>query len=186
MKRLPAPGTPYIDRLQVLVQSRSITASKCISNLTWSWPPSSHNHGLQVHISKLAQSQPPVHLQARSCTVSNCISKLAWLRPPSASPNSLDQGVQVHLQTCSITSCTCISKLTQLRPPSAYLQTRSVTPSNCISKYARLLPPSASSNLLDHGLGVYLWVHLVIMFRRTSNFSHAPPAAIVDIRCVDG
>jgi len=52
MNRASAPGTPSIDRLQVLVQSRSIIASKCISELAPSWPPSvspnSLDHSLQV------------------------------------------------------------------------------------------------------------------------------------------
>jgi len=47
-----SPGTPSIDRLQVLVQSSSITASKCISKLAQSRPPraspNSLNHGLRV------------------------------------------------------------------------------------------------------------------------------------------
>ena len=55
-------------------------------------PPSSHDHGLQLH------------LQTRTTTAPKCISKLAWLRPRSASPNSLNHGLQAHLVTCSITA----------------------------------------------------------------------------------
>ena len=117
------------------LQTRSITASKCISKLPRLRPPSSHDHRLQVLISKLARS-----------------------RPPSASPHSLDHSLQVYLSTRTITA----------------------------SKFARSRPPSAYPNSLDHSLGVYLWVPSIIIFRRTSNYSQAPPAASPDIQCVDG
>jgi hypothetical protein len=110
-----------IDRLQVLLQSRSITASKCISKLARSQPPSvslnSHDYGLQV----------------RTITASKCISKLARSQPSSVSLNSLDHGLQVQLQTRSITASKCITKLARLRLPSSHdhglqvhLQTRSI------------------------------------------------------------
>jgi len=64
-----------IDRLLVLLQSRSIMFSMCISKLTRSQPPSvslnCHDYGLQVRI----------------ITASKCISKLTWSRLPKASPN---------------------------------------------------------------------------------------------------
>jgi len=84
-------------------------ASKCISKLAWSQPPSaspnSLDHGGQVH------------LQNHSITALKCIAKLARLRPPS----SHDDGLQVHLQTCSITASKCISILARLWSRSAYL-----------------------------------------------------------------
>jgi len=125
MNRVPAPGAPSIDRLQVLVQSRSITASKCISRLARLRAPRSHDHCLQVHISKLARSRPPsvspnsldyglqVHLQTRSITISECISKFTRSRPPSVSPNTLDYRLQVHLQIRSITALEYISEFTR-------------------------------------------------------------------------
>jgi len=102
----PLLSTPLISldhSLQVHLQTRSITASqcisefrttasKCISELARSRPPSSHNHGLQLH------------LRTRSITASKCITKLARSRPPSASPNSLDHGLHVHLSTRLITA----------------------------------------------------------------------------------
>jgi len=137
-------------------QTRSITDFNCISILARLWPPSSNDHGLQVHISKLARSWPPgssptslnhglrVRLQTRSITASNCIPKLPRLQPPSSN----DHDLQVN-----------ISKLARSRPPGASpnsldhglrvrLQTRSITASNCISKLARSRPPSSH----DHGL----------------------------------
>jgi len=127
-------------------------ASKCISTLARSQLPSTHSHGLKVHICKLAQS---------------------W--PPSASPDSLDYGVQVHLQTHSITA----SKIALSWPPSAYLQIRAITASKfkwswpptatphsldgslqvylhtrtiAASKFARSRPRSSALSWLDHSL----------------------------------
>ena len=78
------------------LQTRSITASKCISRLARSRPPSASpnwlDYGLQMH------------LQIRSITASKCISKFAQSQSPSLSLKSLDYGLQVHLQTCSITA----------------------------------------------------------------------------------
>jgi len=87
-----------IDRPQVLLQSPLIMASKCISTLARSHPPSvslySLNHNLQVH------------LQTRSITASMCITKLARLLPRS----SHDHGLQVNLHTHSITASKYIFK----------------------------------------------------------------------------
>ena len=83
----PLPSTPLISHdfsLQVYLQTRSITASqgisevtitasKCISKLARLRPPSSHDHGLHLH------------LQTRSMTASRCISQLPRWRPPSTS-----------------------------------------------------------------------------------------------------
>ena len=119
-----APGTPSIGHLHVLVQSRSITASKCISNPPRSQPPNSHNHGLQVYMSKLARSWPPsaspnslyhrlqVYIQTRSITAFKCITKFTPSLPPSVSPDPLDHRLQVPIQTCSITALECISEFT--------------------------------------------------------------------------
>jgi len=134
-----------------------LTASKYSSNLARSQPPSSHSHGLQVHISKLAWSWPPSaspnsldyglwgYPKSRLITA----SKFAWSQPPSG------------LQTRSITASNCIYTLARLRPPSSHdhglqvhLQTRSNTAYKCISKLARSQPPSVSPNLHDYGLQV--------------------------------
>jgi len=123
------------------------TSSKYSSKLAWLRPPSSHNHGLQVH------------LQTRSITASKCISKLAQSWPPSVCPNSLDYGLRSH----TIMVSKCIYKLAWSRYRSAflsslhhglkvYLQTHSITP----SMFARSLCPSASNYSLDRDLGVNL------------------------------
>jgi len=123
------------------------TASKYLSNLARSWPPSvspnSLDHGLQVY------------LQTRSITASKCISKLARSRPPSVSPDSLDYGLQVR----TIMASMCISKLARSQPPSAslssldlslkvHLQTRSITASKCISEFM-ITASKCISNTLD-------------------------------------
>jgi len=77
-----------IDLLQVLLQSRSITASKCISKLAQSEPPSG--------ISKHARLRPPTAspnshnygLQVPMFTASKCISHRAQSQPPSTSLRS--------------------------------------------------------------------------------------------------
>jgi len=108
-------------------------ASNSISKHTGSRPPSSQDHGLQVHISELdgsqLQSASPKsldqglkeHLQTRSITISKFISQLGVSRPPSASLSSLDLDLQVHFQTRSITASKCISKLARSRYPSTSL-----------------------------------------------------------------
>jgi len=120
MNRVPAPGTPPIDHLQidyfhVLFQSRSIIAcDNCISKLARAQPlkvsPNSLDHGL------------PVHLQTHSITASKFISEFTQSRSPIAFPNSLDHGLNVHLQTWLITASKCITEFTRYRPPSALLQ----------------------------------------------------------------
>jgi len=167
------------------------------------WVPARRPANASKYSSNLAPSRTPsVSPISLDYGLHKCISKLARSRPPRVSPNSVDHGLQVYLQTRIITACKfarswppsaylqtllitankCISKLARLRPP----QVHSITPSKCISKYPRLPPPSASPKLLDHSLGVYLWVHSIVIFRRTSNCSQAPPAAGPDIVCVDG
>jgi len=94
--------------LEVHLQTRSIPASKCISELTWS--------SVSNCISKHARSRPPsaslssldvglqAHLQTRSITASNCISEFTQSPSPSSSPHLLDPSLQVHLHTHSITA----------------------------------------------------------------------------------
>jgi len=86
-----------IDRLQVLLETRSMMASKCISKLTRSRPP-----GVSPDLLDCSLQVPP---HTHSITASKCTSRLAWLRPASASPNSLDPGLQMVLRTRSITAC---------------------------------------------------------------------------------
>jgi len=114
-----------------------MSASKCISKLAQSRPPSAslilHNHSLQVH------------LHTCTITAAKCISKLAQSRQPSASPNSHDHGLKVHLHTRSISASKCISKLARSQPPSVSpnlldygIQTSSITAWECISKFTWL------------------------------------------------
>jgi len=85
--------------------------SNGLSKLAWLrfWSP--HDHGLQVHISQLAQLWHP---QLHDNSLQVHISKHAQLQPPS-SPNS---GLQAILQTRLIAFLECISKRTLLWPPS--------------------------------------------------------------------
>ena len=185
MNIISAPGTLSIDCLPVLVQTLSIMASK----FAWSRPPSvsqnSLDYDLQVCMIMASKCISPnwlnhglkVHLQ----TCSIAASKLH------------DHGLQVHLHICMITASTCISNLALSWPPSVSpnsldysIQVRMIMASNFISILAQSRPPSASRNSLGHGLKVYLWVHSILICRRTSNCSQAPPAASPDIPSVDG
>jgi len=110
-----------------------------------------------------------VLLQYRSIIASKYIFKRTWSQPPSASPNSLNNRLQVHVQTRSITASMYISEFTQFRSPIAsptsvhyrlpvHLWVHSILTSQCISELAPSWPPSASPNNLYQGFGVYRWV----------------------------
>jgi len=155
-------------------------------SVTWSWPPNalpdSLDHGFQVHLWVQLDPNLQVHYQSRSMTASNCIFEFNLILPSKyisefnsitackfarswhlgAPPNLLDHGLQVHPWVHLIKASQCISKLTGSRPPSASL----------CSHNNRLL--------------VYIWVHSIVIFRRTTNCSEALPAAIPYIQCVDG
>jgi len=132
MNGVYAAGNLSINNLEVLIQSRSMmaskvrlqprlmTASKCISKLTRSQSRSASLFSLDQVLQ--------VYLQTSSITACKCISKLASLRTSSLHHHRLE----VHFQT------------------------HSMAVSKCISNYACLPPPSASLKSLDHGLGVCL------------------------------
>jgi len=95
---LPPPDRPpaitppiLIDHgLQVHLQTRSITASKWISEFTQSRSPKlARSHPSSASRSSLALGLQ-VHLWVHSISVSNCISKLARSRPPS--PSLMSEG----------------------------------------------------------------------------------------------
>jgi len=88
--------------LQVQFQTRSMTASKCISRLIRLRPACSHNHGLQVHISKLARLRPP---GSHDRGLHQCISKVARSWPRSVSLSSLDVHFHVHIELLPDTAC---------------------------------------------------------------------------------
>ena len=77
--------------LQVYLETCSITASKCISKLARSGPPSaslSYTISASKCISTLTPSRPPSASLSYSITASQCFSKPAWSRPPGASLSS--------------------------------------------------------------------------------------------------
>jgi len=131
---------------------------KCIPKLDRSWPPSSHDHGLQVH------------LQTRSIAASKYIFHFTRSRPPGASLSSLDQGLPVHLQTHSIMASKCISELHHLGLH-VHPQTRSITASKCTSKLVPLQSPRASLSSLDYGLPAYFYTHSITASKCISKFT---------------
>jgi len=168
--------------IQVYLQTRSITAFKCISKLARLRPTCSHEHALQVH------------LQSCSITASKCNSNLARSRPPSISPNSLDYGLQV----CTSVASKCISNLAGSLPPSESpisldhglqvpLQTPSITASKCISEFTRSQPLSASLSSLNPGLQLHLQTRSITSSVSISEFTRSSSAGtprIADIHCV--
>jgi len=133
----------------------------------------------QLRVNQWIKSPLPSHLPSElttsRLTTSKYSSNLARWWPPSASSNLLKHGLQVQLQTRSIVASKCISKVALLQIPNSlhcglqvHLQTRTIAASKCISKLARSRCPSASPNSLGHGLRVYPWVHLIVIFRHTS------------------
>jgi hypothetical protein len=101
-----------IDHLHVHLQSRSIMASKCVSELAQPQPPSislnSHDYRVKVCtitaskcITKLAWSQTRSASRNLLEQAPMCISKLARSQVPSLSPNLLNCGLQTHLNAAS-------------------------------------------------------------------------------------
>ena len=157
-------------------ETRLVTASKCISKLDRSQPPSASPNSLEHSLQ--------VYLQTRSITASTCSSKLAQSQPPSVSPNSLDYGLQV----CTITGSKCISEFTRSWPSSASLSsldlslqvqtsTRSIMASKLIVNEPRWVYGDSGVTEVD--------VHSIVIFRRTPNCWQSPRAASPDILCVD-
>jgi len=121
----PGPVIGHLDpllTLQILLQSRLIMASKCISKLprSWLWSTSlsSLDHGVQLY--------PLTH----SITASQFPQ--SW--HPRASPNSLNHGLGVFLYVHLITASKCISNLSPWCPLTSHnhdlqvgLQTRLIT-----------------------------------------------------------
>jgi len=90
-----------------LLQSTATKYSNLAWSWPPSASPNLLNHGLQVYLSytiaaskclsKLDQSRPPSACLSYTISDSKSISKLGRSRPPSSPPNWLDHGLQVHL-----------------------------------------------------------------------------------------
>jgi len=188
LDRLPpsTPPIPFDHGLQKHLQTPSIPASKCISEL--------HDLGL------------PVYLQTWWITASKCIREFNLILASKCISELLNLGLQMPHQTPLITASTCISKfnlispseciakLAQSRPPSASLSSAwslprsaslsyTISASWCISKPApslppsaslsstRWRPPSASPNSLDRVLQVHLPVVTITASKCSSKVS---------------
>jgi len=117
-------------------------------------------------------------LNASRLTASKSSSNTAWSKPPNTPPISLDHSLQVHLQTPCATASKCISQLVpaeSLSPSPSSLDPGSM----CISKHTLLRPHSASPYSLNHGIGVYLWGHKIMVRwnggarRQTAHHNHS-------------
>ena len=140
--------------------------------------PLPHSHGCQL-TNRWIESQHPAHCLSTATKYSSNHVR-SW--PPSVSPNLLDYSLQV----CMIMASKCISPSSLNHGLQVHLHPRTITASKCISKLTQLCSRNVSANFLNHSLAVYLWVHSVVIFRRTLNCSQALPAASRDLPCVDG
>jgi len=113
MNRVSPPSAPSVNHLLVLVQSRSIMASKvyhktslmmvskCVSKLARWRTPSPYDHVLKVDLHTLL------------ITILDCISQFTWSWPRSISQNILNYLLQVHPQTRMIMVSEWISEFTR-------------------------------------------------------------------------
>jgi len=111
-----SPAIPLDHALHMHLKTCLITAFKftqslppSASNPAWLWPPTWHEHCLQVH-----------H-QTPSITDSKCLSEIPSSSHRSGSPKSLHYRVQVNLWVHSISASKCISKLVPSCHPSRSL-----------------------------------------------------------------
>jgi len=150
------------------LRTRSITASKCISellNLSLQMSVQTYSITASKWITELLDLGLQMHLRTRIITASKCISEL------------LNLGLQIRLQPCSITASKCISELLDLGLQCISKLAQSRPPSGSLSS-TRSRPPSASSNSLDRGLQVHLPVYMITASKCISNVSQsASPGA---------
>jgi hypothetical protein len=85
--------------LQVHLQTRSFTASKCITELL--------DLGLKMHLQTCSIMASSCISEFNLIMASKCISKLPPLRPPSTFSSSHDHSLQVHLWVLSISVSRC-------------------------------------------------------------------------------
>jgi len=148
---------------------RCTSLQNCLSPASSQWELKgkvtwSHFHSCEWTNGWMELYQHPVSFESTALQLS---SNLTWPRlpimpcksqPQSASLSSLDNCLQVYLTNQSITA----------------------------SKLASPWPPCASANSLNHNLQVHLWVHSIIIFRRTLSCSPPLPSASPDMPCIDG
>ena len=150
-------------------------ASKCIPEL--------HDRGLQMHlqtsltmafrsITKLVQLRPP---SGSSNLLYPGLQVPLWVtgsQSPNASPNSLNHGLQVHLWVTQSGPLTASPNSFDYSLQ-VHLSVHTIMASQCISKLTQPRSPSESQSSHNNRLQVYLWVPMIVVFRRTSNCSQA-------------
>jgi len=115
MNTVSAPSAVSINLLQLLVRTRSITATKCISKCAQSPTPSGSPDSLDY-------SQQACTIMTFKCIFPNSFDYIlqvsAIIPSMGTSPYSLNYRLQLHLQTHSITASKWISNLAQSWSPS--------------------------------------------------------------------
>jgi len=153
-----------INLLHILLHSRLIIASRCISNHTLSRPSSASPNplkpGLQVHL-WVTRSQPPSPspnsldhgFQVHPLATRSGLPNASWT-PLDGSLQvhlwiHLDFGLQTHPQTYLITATMYISLFTWSRPPSAYL--------SCLNESLQMLRRLHSSSVCSQIGHMYIY-----------------------------
>jgi len=107
------PPSLSSNSLDYSLETRSITASKCISKLAQLWPPSAYLHTRLITASTSASLISLVYvLQVSTIMPSKCIYRLALPRSRIVCPNTLAYHLQLHLDTYSITPWEWVSGFT--------------------------------------------------------------------------
>jgi len=136
----------------------TILASMDIPKVTWSWPPSSHNHGLHVGI----------------ITVPTCFSTLARSKLPSASPNFPSHGIILYQQDHYIMALKWVTTETWLSCSISHKHGDQVSLQTC-SILSSMFPPSWPWSWLprldDHVFKGHLLVLGIGISRCSFNFS---------------
>jgi len=173
----PSSSSTWLNHiLHVYLQACTSTASKFTQSRPSNGSPNSLNHILQG-ISELARLWP---LSSHDLGLHVQISKLAQSQPPSTSPRLLDHDLRVHRQVHSISASMCILKVAQLWPLSLHNhglqvhgQRRPITASECISEFTQSWPPQYSPNTLHNGLQVHLHTSSITTLERVYQFTQS-------------
>jgi len=157
IKRVSAPGELSIDRLQVLVQSGSIMASKWIARLTRSRLRGVSPHSLDcsrqgytmMAYNYIVELVPFRLSRSHDHGLQVNISQLVRSWPLCVCPNGLDYGLQVATNMAPSASPNFVSPNLGVD-----LKVHSITASKCITISTQLPPPCASPKSLNHDVSV--------------------------------
>jgi len=161
--------------------------SHCCQWTNW-WIESRHPAGLlstgSKYSSNLARPWPSSASLSYTIVASKCISKLRSITASKCVWEIHNLGPQVHLQTHSIKAPKFTPSWAPLGSPNSlnlglqmHLCVHSIMASQSFCKLSWSRPPRVSLSSHNNRFQRYLWVHLIVIFRRTKNCSQVPPVA---------